>query len=246
MWWRLTRFISTLDLSHNFEQQTLHLSFEFNEIEFESGCHYSRHHSISPHSVSHAINKEKGQHGVAVGTRQGTFLLVKGLPFAANRPKPARSQKLAKNQYDGETSTTHGMMSAAMMDDMIDDDDEDDEEDDEEDDGESGNDDEQEDQDMQSLDEDDASLEGEEQATSAFQDLEEDNEDDTKVSRPKKNDKALFRPPTAEEMEMLKREGEDRGSSFGFSMKVRRHHLCPSPGPSMLTLISILDRLPNS
>jgi hypothetical protein len=128
-----------------------------------------------------------------------------------------------------------------MMDDMIDDDDEDDDEDE----GESG-DHEEEDQDMQSLDEDDASLEGEEQATSAFQDLEEDNEDDTKVSRPKKNDKALFRPPTAEEMEMLKREGEDRGSSFGFSMKVRRHHLCPSPGPSMLTLISILDRLPNS
>jgi hypothetical protein len=133
------------------------------------------------------------------------------------------------------------MMSAAMMDDMIDDDDEDDDEDE----GESG-DNEEEDQDMQSLDEDDASLEGEEQVTSAFQDLEEDDEDDTKVARPKKNDKALFRPPTAEEMEMLKREGEDRGSSFGFSMKVRRHHLYPSSFSSLLTLVSILDRSPSS
>jgi hypothetical protein len=105
---------------------------------------------------------------------------------------------------------------------MIDDDDENDE-----DDGESDDDDEQEDQDMQSLDEDDASLEGEEQATSAFQDLEEDDEEEPAAPRPKKNDKALFRPPTAEEMEMLKREGEDRGSSFGFSMKVRRHHHYP-------------------
>jgi hypothetical protein len=137
------------------------------------------------------------------------------------------------------------MMSAAMMDDMIDDDDEDDEEDDEEDeDGSDSN--EKEDQDMHSLDEDDASLGGEEQVTSAFQDLEEDDEDDTKVARPKKNDKALFRPPTAEEMEMLKREGEDRGSSFGFSMKVRRHHLYPSSFSSLLTLVSILDRSPSS
>jgi hypothetical protein len=115
-------------------------------------------------------------------------------------------------------------MSAAMMDDMIDDDDEDDEEDDEEDeDGSDSN--EKEDQDMHSLDEDDASLGGEEQVTSAFQDLEEDDEVESVAPRPKKNHKALFRPPTAEEMEMLKREGEDRGSSFGFSMKVRRHHL---------------------
>lgn len=121
-----------------------------------------------------------------------------------------------------------------MMDDMIDDDDDEDDEDVEEDEGESGNN-EEEDQDMQSLDEDDASLEGEEQATSAFQDLEEDDEDDTKVARPKKNDKALFRPPTAEEMEMLKREGEDRGSSFGFSMKVRRHPLYLSCYFSILT-----------
>lgn len=132
-----------------------------------------------------------------------------------------------------------------MMDDMIDDDDDEDDEDDEEDEGESG-DNEEEDQDMQSLDEDDASLEGEKQATSAFQDLEEDDEVESVAPRPKKNDKALFRPPTAEEMEMLKREGEDRGSSFGFSMKVCRCCLCPSSGPTMLTLVSILDRLPNS
>jgi hypothetical protein len=133
------------------------------------------------------------------------------------------------------------MMSAAMMDDMIDDDDENDE-----DDGESDDDDEQEDQDMQSLDEDDASLEGEEQATGAFQDLEEDDEGGSTAPRPKKNDKALFRPPTAEEMEMLKREGEDRGSSFGFSMKVRRCRLYSTSYHSMLTMIYVLDRLPNS
>lgn len=131
------------------------------------------------------------------------------------------------------------------MDNMIDDDDDDDEEDDEEDEDEAG-DDEEEDQDMQSLDGNDASLEGEEQVTSAFQDLEEDDEEGSSAPRPKKNDKALFRPPTAEEMEMLKREGEDRGSSFGFSMKVRRRRpLYPSCHCYMLTSIPILDRLPN-
>ena len=132
-----------------------------------------------------------------------------------------------------------------MMDDMIDDDDEDDDEDDEDEDGSGDDEEEEEDQDMQSLDEDDASLEGEQQVTSAFQDLEEDDEEEPAVPRPKKNDKALFRPPTAEEMEMLKREGEDRGSSFGFSMKVRRHHLYPSCY-NILTSISILDRSPSS
>lgn len=69
-----------------FREHTLHPSLiqSSREIEFESGCHYPRHHSISPHSVRHAINKEKSQHGIAVGTRQGTFLLVKGFPLAAN------------------------------------------------------------------------------------------------------------------------------------------------------------------
>ena len=112
------------------------------------------------------------------------------------------------------------MMSAAMMDDMIDDDedDEDDEEEDEDEDEdlEEGS----EDQEMQS-----AEVESEAERPSAFEDLEED-EGDEKVypARGKKNDKALFRPPTTEEMEMLKREGEDRGSSFGFSMKVGTKH----------------------
>lgn len=110
------------------------------------------------------------------------------------------------------------MMSAAMMDDMIDDeeddedDDEDNEDEDEDEDLEEGSD----DQDMQS-----AGNDSEIERPSAFEDL-EDDEVDEKVypARAKKNDKALFRPPTTEEMEMLKREGEDRGSSFGFSMKV--------------------------
>lgn len=218
-----SRFISTSDLSHNFDEAHLHLiSFKFKRIELEPNLAVTILATTQfPYIVSAmpSIKRKANAASLSAPAKVG-FSRSKTVRSLLIRSKPARAQKLAKNQYDGETSATHGMMSAAMMDDMIDDDDEDDEEDE----GESG-DDEEEDQDMQSLDEDDASLEGEEQAASAFQDLEEADEDDTKVARPKKNDKALFRPPTAEEMEMLKREGEDRGSSFGFSMKVRRCRL---------------------
>lgn len=99
-------------------------------------------------------------------------------------------------------------MAAAMMDDMIDDDDEDDSEDDEE----------EEEQDEEEQEQQD--LDQEVSSTNEFQDLETEKDSENVTSRPKKNDKALFRPPTVEEMEMLKREGEERGSSFGFSMKV--------------------------
>jgi hypothetical protein len=100
------------------------------------------------------------------------------------------------------------MMAAAMMDDMIDDDDDEDDSDD----------DEKEEQDEEELEQE--GLDEEVSSSNEFQDLETEKDDGNATSRPKKNDKALFRPPTVEEMEMLKREGEERGSSFGFSMKV--------------------------
>lgn len=100
-----------------------------------------------------------------------------------------------------------------MMDDMIDDDDEDEDEDDEDQDKEDGV--EDEDEDDEELD--DEMIQDDADPTSAFEDLEPSISSST--PRPKKNDKALFRPPTAEEMDMLKREGEDRGSGFGFGLK---------------------------
>lgn len=106
-----------------------------------------------------------------------------------------------------------------MMDDMIDDDDEDEDEDEE--DENAGQEDGAEDEDDNDDEElDDEMIQDDAEPTSAFEDLEPSLSSST--PRPKKNDKALFRPPTAEEMDMLKREGEDRGSGFGFGLKASR------------------------
>lgn len=127
------------------------------------------------------------------------------LPF---RPRKALGsfplQRTAKpSAYHGETSSTHGMLAAAMEDDMIDDaasvDDEDDEED-----GDDA-------EDMVDEDEDEE----------GFTDLEEDETAPNGAEKDTKGKKAsLYKAPTAEEMEELRRQEEERGGHFGFAMKV--------------------------
>ncbi len=103
------------------------------------------------------------------------------------------------------------MMRLAMEDDMIDEDDEEDEED------EDGFQDEGEDQ------EDSEGAEG-----ADFEDMEGTRTDETSKASSKGKGKAekngLFKPPTAEEMRLL-RSREDRGGAFDTGMKVRKKKL---------------------
>lgn len=121
---------------------------------------------------------------------------------------------------DDDGDEAAGMLARAMEDDMIDDDDSEDDDEDE--------------------DDNDDDEEGESNSDGGFEDLEAG--DEPGPSRPirgttstKPSEKSLFKPVTAEEMSLLRREGEERGGSFGFGMKL-----------TALLSSTFLDPLPSS
>jgi hypothetical protein len=135
-------------------------------------------------------------------------------PSSKSASGPSKRTQLAP--VSAEHDETDGMMRAAMEDDMIDDEDEEDEEDDEE-------------ADSEDADEF-GDMEGsEDNEYMQFQDMEAGSDDGEQEQgqsasatkgKGKANKNDLFKPPTAEEIRML-RSKEDRGGGFDFGMKVR-------------------------
>ncbi|KAJ9106827.1 hypothetical protein QFC19_002955 [Naganishia cerealis] len=106
------------------------------------------------------------------------------------------SKKTAKPQeYQGETSSTHGMLARAMEDDMIDDVDSEDD------------------------DVEDDQVEEDEEGFTDLEEGAEDHEMSDGEEHGKGTKASLYKPPTAEEMEQLRRQEEERGGHFGFAMK---------------------------
>lgn len=94
------------------------------------------------------------------------------------------------------------MLAAAMEDDMIDDaasEDNDDEDD---------------------LEDGDDAEEMEDEDEEGFTDLEDENAQNGTETNGKGKKASLYKAPTAEEMEELRRQEEERGGHFGFAMKV--------------------------
>lgn len=138
----------------------------------------------------------------ATGAKQAVAV-AEGFNGGSSNGKKARKNAAAyfdddedeEEEEEDDSKTTHGMMSAAMMDDMIDDED----------------------------DEDDESSGDEEEEEEDFEGLEAAGPSTTSSSRheAKPSSKNLYKPVTVEEMNTLRREGEERGGSFEFGMKVR-------------------------
>lgn len=153
---------------------------------------YRRRAANSDHLRNMPASKRKAGSSSTASAAQAVAA-TEGFSASSKKARKSAASYFDDEDEDDDSKATNGMMSAAMMDDMIDDDEDDDED--------SGDGDEDGDDD-----------------SAAFEDLEAGPSTSRHESKP--SAKNLYKPVTVEEMNTLRREGEERGGSFEFGMKV--------------------------